>query len=52
VTNLKELDASFTCGISDEGIKQLKKIKILTAIDNYKITNINRVTKLIVSNIS
>jgi len=43
---LEILNCSGNCGIDDKGIKNLTKLKILSASDNPKITNINHLTNL------
>ena len=45
MTNLQILDASWECGIDDNGIKNLNLIK-LNASDNPKITDVNHMTNL------
>jgi flagellin-specific chaperone FliS len=46
--NIIELDASYNCGISDEGIKNLKNLQKLCATDNFKIKNINHMTQSLI----
>ena len=45
MTNLIELNASYGCGIGDNGIKDLNLV-ILNADGNSKITNVNHMSKL------
>ena len=45
MTNLQILNASWGCGIGDNGIKHLNLIE-LYASDNLKITNVNHMTNL------
>jgi len=45
LSNLKKLDVSGYCGISDKGISKLNLIE-LNAFCNNKITNVNHMTNL------
>jgi len=45
MTKLKILHACGTCGITDEGIKQLN-LRELNAYNNSRITDVNHMTKL------
>ena len=45
MTKLKVLDASYNCGINDDGIRDLDLEKLI-ASGNDTITNVNHMTKL------
>ena len=51
MTNLQILDASYNCGLDDNGIKDLNLIE-LDVSDNPKITNVNHMTNLQILNAS
>ena len=46
MTNLVKLNASWNCGLNDDGISQLNLVK-LNVLGNPKITNINYMTNLV-----